>query len=405
MQWEWFLGIVGVTSQQQNPDYTYTSSGTYPISLQVRSLNGCKDVYFRNVSVSENPRAGFSGMEVCKGIPLLMSDTSVAENGSIIERQWKVEGFGTLNDSTISVLFPDSGNYSVSLYVTSELYCSDSVQRMVRVHPLPIADFEVDKDFGAVPLFVQFSNESSNGNYFWQFGDGSNSSLTDPQHIYLAIGDYSVLMNVTDSNGCVRSKGTLISVVPNLYDLVIFGMDTVIQGSVKKTVLYLANAGSLPIVNPLALMTVDDQTTYSETINMTLSPGAFYSYTLSSGQYLPEGNKSEFICARVLLPDGLPDANMSNNEYCITRSNQLSLLRVYPNPANEELIIEFSVDEESSGKIQITNTAGHRVLDREVEMKKGFNRISLNVSDYSQGMYFLNLRDASGNIFYKFAKN
>jgi Zn-dependent metalloprotease len=43
------------------------------------------------------------------------------------------------------------------------------------------------------PLTVQFSNISVNANtYFWDFGDGSTSTLTNPSHTFGADGDYNV---------------------------------------------------------------------------------------------------------------------------------------------------------------------------------------------------------------------
>lgn len=54
-----------------------------------------------------------------------------------------------------------------------------------------------------LPDPVVFNNNSSNGNAFlWDFGDGTTSTLVNPSHVYPGPGNYTVLLVVSDSNGC-----------------------------------------------------------------------------------------------------------------------------------------------------------------------------------------------------------
>lgn len=54
-----------------------------------------------------------------------------------------------------------------------------------------------------IPDPVVFQNNSSNGNsFFWNFGDGSTSTLVNPSHVYAAAGQYTVSLLVTDTNNC-----------------------------------------------------------------------------------------------------------------------------------------------------------------------------------------------------------
>src|SRR5690606_29399277 len=48
-------------------------------------------------------------------------------------------------------------------------------------------------------LHIQFNDESINAvSYFWQFGDGTTSSLASPEHHYSLPGTYTVTLTVTD---------------------------------------------------------------------------------------------------------------------------------------------------------------------------------------------------------------
>ena len=74
----------------------------------------------------------------------------------------------------------------------------------------PRADFRAAPKSGRAPLVVAFTNKSSDadGDSFsslWDFGDGSQSSASDPVHTYKRAGTFHVTLIVTDSHGAVSS--------------------------------------------------------------------------------------------------------------------------------------------------------------------------------------------------------
>jgi len=74
----------------------------------------------------------------------------------------------------------------------------------------PRADFRAAPKSGRAPLVVAFTNKSSDadGDSFsslWDFGDGSQSSASDPTHTYKRAGTFHVTLSVTDSHGAVSS--------------------------------------------------------------------------------------------------------------------------------------------------------------------------------------------------------
>lgn len=88
--------------------------------------------------------------------------------------------------------------------------------------PRPVADFEVDKQFGPGPLEVQFDASSSfdpDGGpitYQWDFGDGTTAEGLTPNHIFPAVSDspysYSVQLTVTDTSEQIDQMEMIISV-------------------------------------------------------------------------------------------------------------------------------------------------------------------------------------------------
>lgn len=68
----------------------------------------------------------------------------------------------------------------------------------------PVADFNAIPSFGSEPLTVNFTDlaASSDGivSWFWDFGDGENSSTQNPSHVY-AEGTYTVSLTVWEGDG------------------------------------------------------------------------------------------------------------------------------------------------------------------------------------------------------------
>lgn len=53
---------------------------------------------------------------------------------------------------------------------------------------------------GCVPVNVQFTSPQPHlSNVLWDFGDGTSSSLTDPSHVFIQVGEYNVLLKHNDT--------------------------------------------------------------------------------------------------------------------------------------------------------------------------------------------------------------
>src|SRR6185503_4786572 len=111
-----------------------------------------------------------------------------------------------------------AGTYKVTLFVTSNNGCIDSVSKQITVYPLPIVKFTFNNACQFSP--VQFANQTSisSGNtiyqYFWSFGDGGISAASDPSHVYLLPGTYTVKLKAVSINNCVDSATRTIVINP-----------------------------------------------------------------------------------------------------------------------------------------------------------------------------------------------
>jgi hypothetical protein len=80
-------------------------------------------------------------------------------------------------------------------------------------------------------------------------------------------------------------------------------------------------------------------------------------------------------------------------------NNENSLLRVYPNPATEKIIIETGQISDQ-GILSVTNSHGQEIFTHKIE---GF-KTEINISTLSAGVYFIKLISAKGISIAKFVK-
>jgi CubicO group peptidase (beta-lactamase class C family) len=74
--------------------------------------------------------------------------------------------------------------------------------------------------YGIAPFTPQFQSmvfdpENNTVSYFWDFGDNTNSTLTNPSHTYQNPGTYYVTLKVTDSGNLESQASLTVLVLPN----------------------------------------------------------------------------------------------------------------------------------------------------------------------------------------------
>src|SRR5690606_39801014 len=86
----------------------------------------------------------------------------------------------TSNEQHPEVVFAQAGNVLVTLTVTTDRGCSESILRTIAINGQPQAAFSVNQYAGAPPLQVNFTNNSIGAvSYQWLFGDQENSATTE----------------------------------------------------------------------------------------------------------------------------------------------------------------------------------------------------------------------------------
>ena len=207
--WFWDFGD-GNNSTVQHPTHTFGNEGTYTVCLTVTNFWGnCEDVFCQDIiiDIPELCQADFD-FATDPNLPLTVQFTDFS-TGIMTEWLWN---FGDGNTSTIQNpvhVFADTGIYQVSLSIQnadSLLYCNHSITRQVPVYvavPVCLANFVALPDSGVnKPNLFHFYDQSAGepDSWFWDFGDGTTSTLQNPQHKFDDFGDYEVSLTITKFN-------------------------------------------------------------------------------------------------------------------------------------------------------------------------------------------------------------
>jgi gliding motility-associated-like protein len=211
-----FLMDYGDGIRDDRYTHTWAQTGVYSIKNIVTDIYGCIDSLTKvnHITVHE-PKAGFSfvASPSCLQVSVVFTDTSKAFPGkAITSRVWNFGDGTTLTTTATSIthVYNRSGNYSVTLTVTEQGGCSNSVTKSNIVSLVrPTAAFSSPDTGACTGTITRFYNASTGGapSYQWDFGDGTTSTATSPSHTYLGNGVYTVRLIVIEPGGC---RDTLI---------------------------------------------------------------------------------------------------------------------------------------------------------------------------------------------------
>lgn len=127
----------------------------------------------------------------------------IDENGEVSgEPKILVNYNGTGKASVIGLAAGPDGLYFTDFYKDLDYESPiDPGANLLRVVAIPRAEFSADPlSSESAPLTVSFTDESTVENidsWSWNFGDGTDSSLQNPQHTYQESGTYDVSLTVT----------------------------------------------------------------------------------------------------------------------------------------------------------------------------------------------------------------
>lgn len=215
--WTWDLADGNIATDTQVV-YQYVDAGSYNIGLFVQDYNGCTDTFRQVIDWFPAPVI-FIGQPVyegCSPFTVTIENNSYPING--YETVWTMGDGDTSLDASPTHTYPNIGEYTLSLVVTSPTGCvgEQTFDNLVVVHPNPLADFTYSPDPPSnLNPTLDFNNQSIDAiTWQWNFGGEGTSFEENPTHTFLDTGQVSIRLIATHPSGCQDTLSRILDIAP-----------------------------------------------------------------------------------------------------------------------------------------------------------------------------------------------
>ena len=151
------------------------------------------------------------------------STGSIDPDGTIVSWNWSFGDGNTSHQQNPSHVYSVPGTYFVSLNITDDDGDFGKAEMAISVarespNNTPIVEIIANPTHGVSPLNVSFEGilNNTNGNmdvqYFWNFGDGNTSLESNPIHVFVSPGNYTVTLSIIVDNGITVTDSIVIMV-------------------------------------------------------------------------------------------------------------------------------------------------------------------------------------------------
>ncbi|HEV7333678.1 MAG TPA: PKD domain-containing protein [Flavisolibacter sp.] len=202
---QWNFGD-GTTSSELNPSKQYVKEGTYTVQL-ISNFGACQETTEKQITITQKAVAGFTAaQQTFCSLPATVQFRSIA-SGNNLQYEWHFGDSTTGTGATPVHTYSREGSYTVTLIVTNEGGCSDTLikENFITIQQPNLALQGLPQS-GCIPLTVTPTATLAPGQtitrYAWNFGDGTTSTLVAPSHTYTQPGTYTISLVVTTAGGC-----------------------------------------------------------------------------------------------------------------------------------------------------------------------------------------------------------
>lgn len=184
--------------------HLYINSSNYLVTVKAATVKGCVTSATHLVTVAPIPYISFEFDSSCVGSSVAFNNQSFSQVGTM-DYSWDFGDTGSSNQEDANHTYQTAGTFPVTLVGTSSYGCVDSATESITIYPTPEADFTFQNVcFGETVVFENESKPlgSTIESYYWNFGDGGESTLTNPTHYYDNPDSFSVYLVAYSTQGC-----------------------------------------------------------------------------------------------------------------------------------------------------------------------------------------------------------
>ena len=377
-------------STMRSPNFVFTDTGTYKISLTVKQLaNGCVATRSRYINILPPPDVRISAGTVCQNQPSAITATNIEPGNIVCQWVWIIDKTTGAEGQTTTVNFETEGRHSISVTATDTAGCTDKGDTTIVVRPIPTALFTALPDRGPVPFETELLNNSTNADsYEWLMSDGTTSQAEELSHTFAESGSHTIALVAKNQYGCIDTLRRIVTaIVPNT-DLVLIDAESDLSDGYISISALVANNSPYDLANTVINWNDNLGHNVREVIADTIKSGKIYHYTFTAKIGADTPNRLKYICVNV-EPDVNDDNTPDNNQFCITMNpDEFSIEPAKPNPADNLMKISYIIPEEGNVKIELYNQTGLFVGTLfNGTAAAGYNELRLDASLLKSGMY------------------
>ena len=220
LSYYWSFGD-GQVSNAQNPTHTYAVADSYLVCLFISDNMGCTDTSCQYIYANTPGPPACDASFIWSNTGFNIVGFASMNPSRRLTYAWDFGDGNTANGPFTAHIYTQPGTYPVCLTVSDSAsncnttFC-DSVFVGTIFNPCH-ADFTYIDQGNGTFSFLNLSTGQIAGigsSFFWDFGDGTSSTLANPVHAFNGSGPYNVCLTLTDSlSGC--SDTYCLAVIPS----------------------------------------------------------------------------------------------------------------------------------------------------------------------------------------------
>lgn len=210
--WTWDFGDGSPPVEAFEPSHTYTTPGTYNVTLIAQDSLSCNlaDTTFLQVTIGapQQYTPGFTYVQTadCDVFEIVTTNTSVGDPIGFI---WNM-GDGTTYETTdVTHNYELPGSFTVQLIAFDPTGCTenDTLTTTIQVDvPLQAdAQFNIETIPGCdeAMALCTVNTPNADAEYLWDMGDGTQLTGSSVSHLFQGVGTYTVTLVANYADGCI----------------------------------------------------------------------------------------------------------------------------------------------------------------------------------------------------------
>jgi len=313
------------------------------------------------------------------------SVTLNANTGAGLTYQWNKNGVSVSGAISSGYAATTSGSYTV--VVTNSCGSAMSSAVIVTVNSLPSATITPAgaTTFCSGGSVVLNAVVAANRAYQWKKGVNLIAGATLPSYTASTGGNYRVIVTNTVT-GCSKTTASATVITVNALPAATItpqGPTTFCAGG---SVVLTANSG-------IGL-------TYKwKKGNAIIGSATMQNYTATTaGTYkviVTNSNACSKTSAGTVVTVNCREQNLYSER---------NGLEVFPNPTNGSITLKFTSDENQSCELTVADLTGRKIRYEKINISQGINELSFDMSDFSSGVYFIQMKMNGSEFFGKVVK-